>query len=563
MDYSNQLYSDKASPRNRVKSRTMNQISTNSPQIDKNIRAEIRKRRTFAIISHPDAGKTSLTEKLLLYAGMIRTAGMVHSRKQNKQVSSDWMEMERERGISITASAMQFAYKNVVINLLDTPGHQDFSEDTYRTLTAADCAIMVIDAAKGIEAQTRKLFEVCRLRGIPILTFINKMDLHGEDPFHLVAQVEEVLGIKASPINWPIGMGKEFRGVAICQSKEIILFEKTAALGGAKAKAEHCTIEEALQRGRISEEHADKLRFELELLEQAGNTFSKDSFLKGETTPIFFGSALTNFGVEPFFDAFINLAPPPSARLADTVTGETIAIDPAEHPFSAYVFKIQANMDPKHRDSMAYLRICSGKFERDLLVKHSRTAKDTRLSRSHSMFGGERSTLDVAYPGDIVGVVNPGVFIIGDTISLEGGFSFKPLPKFPPEVIAQIRPADQTKRKAFDKGMKQFADEGAVLVLQRIDLQSSQPFVAAVGRLQFEVLQHRLEHEYGVKTILQEMPLKQGSWLIGDPGTFKPTSSSFLAKDPQGRAIVLYTHQWEKAHLLEKNPEHNLLDYIE
>ena len=534
-----------------------------SPEELKALATEVRKRRTFAIISHPDAGKTTLTEKLLLYAGMIRAAGMVQGRKTNTQVSSDWMAMERERGISITASAMQFAYKNTIINVLDTPGHQDFSEDTYRTLTAADSAVMVIDAAKGIETQTRKLFEVCRLRKIPILTFVNKMDMHGEDPFHLVAEVEEVLGIDASPINWPIGMGKSFKGVANCESGEITLFEKTAHAGSGKAIAQTCSIDQACQSGLLNEQERETLEYELELLAEAGNEFSQEKFLAGESTPVFFGSALTNFGVEPFFDAFVDLAPAPGSRSARTVEDEELKIDPVEQDFSAYVFKIQANMDKRHRDSMAYLRVCSGKFERDLSVRHVRTNKIIRLSRSHSMFGGERTTLEAAYPGDIIGVVNPGVFAIGDTVTSGELFNFKPLPQFPPEVIAQIRPNDQTKRKAFDKGMKQFSSEGAVLILQRARSQNSQPLIAAVGRLQFEVLQHRLEHEYGVASQIEEMSLKHGSWLIGEADTFSPTPSSLLAKDVHGRAIVLYTYDWEKKHLEERNPDHILLDYIE
>ncbi|MCL4157069.1 UNVERIFIED_CONTAM: hypothetical protein GTU68_031703, partial [Idotea baltica] len=375
----------------------------NSPELSKKIQSEIKKRRTFAIISHPDAGKTTLTEKLLLYAGLLRTAGMVRGRKAHAQVSSDWMKMEQDRGISITASAMQFEYKGAVINVLDTPGHQDFSEDTYRTLTAADSAVMVIDAAKGIETQTRKLFEVCRLRGIPILTFINKMDMPAEDPYELVAEVEKVLGIDATPINWPIGMGKGFRGVADCASGEVILFERGEHVGSDKATAR-----------KLSQDEVSQVHFNLELLAEAGNTFSLDRFLSGESTPVFFGSALTNFGVEPFFDAFCELAPAPFARPVTTDSGEERLIDPAEEPFSAYVFKMQANMDKRHRDSMAFLRVCSGRFERDLGVKHARSPKEIRLSRSHSMFGGERTTVESAYPGDIVGVVNPGVFTIGD-----------------------------------------------------------------------------------------------------------------------------------------------------
>ncbi len=527
------------------------------------IRAEALKRRTFAIISHPDAGKTTLTEKLLLYAGMIRTAGMVHGRKQDKEISSDWMNMERERGISVTASAMQFAYKGVTINVLDTPGHQDFCEDTYRTLTAADSAVMVIDAAKGIEAQTRKLFEVCRMRGIPILTFVNKMDLHGEDPFHLLSEIEEVLGIDTAPINWPIGSGKTFRGVVNCADGDVLLHEKTASAGRAKAKVDRYSLEDALAAGVLDKEEAEKIGFELELLKEAGTTFSKETFLDGKLTPVFFGSALTNFGVETFFDQFADLAPAPSTRPATDSNGATIQIDPATTPFSAYVFKIQANMDPRHRDSMAFLRVCSGKFERDLLVKHERSGKEIRLSRSHSMFGGDRSIVDAAYPGDIFGVVNPGVFAIGDSVSAEGGFSFKPLPQFPPEVSAEIRPQDRTKRKAFDKGMKQFANEGAVLVLRGKSAHQSKQLIAAVGRLQFEVLQYRLDAEYGVKTDVLPLPYNHGAWIVGPADKFQTTTSSFLAEDPHGRIVVLYTNQWEKSYLEEKNPDHQLKEFLD
>ena len=538
----------------------------NSPELEKLIRNEVARRRTFAIISHPDAGKTTLTEKLLLYAGMVRTAGMVRGRKQHAHVSSDWMAMEQDRGISITASAMQFNYKGKVVNVLDTPGHQDFSEDTYRTLTAADSAVMVIDAAKGIETQTRKLFEVCRLRNIPILTFINKMDMPAEDPYDLVAEVEEVLQIDAAPVNWPIGMGKRFRGVAECESGDVILFEKggdaDTKAGTEKATAKKLSVEAAVKAGILDAEQAETVAYDLELLSEAGNSFSRELFLAGESTPVFFGSALTNFGVEPFFDAFCDLAPAPAARMVDMEEGGERLVDPAKEEFSAYVFKMQANMDKRHRDSMAFLRVCSGLFERDITVKHASSDKDIRLSRSHSMFGGERTTLDAAYPGDIVGVVNPGVFTIGDTISVEGGFAYKPLPKFPPEVIAQIRPTDLTKRKAFDKGIEQFADEGAVLILRKVGVQGGTPLIAAVGRLQFEVLQSRLENEYGVTTAIDELPQRHGSWLVGDPESFKTGLNSFVAKSAQGRFIVLYTQEWEKRHLQENNPEHELKEYL-
>ncbi|MCB0360148.1 MAG: peptide chain release factor 3, partial [Bdellovibrionales bacterium] len=325
--------------------------------LQRQIAQETAKRRTFAIISHPDAGKTTLTEKLLLYAGMIRTAGMVRGRKSAKNVSSDWMAMEQERGISITASAMQFGYKGVIINVLDTPGHQDFSEDTYRTLTAADSAVMVLDAAHGVQEQTRKLFAVCRMRNTPILTFINKMDLPGKDPFDLLSEVEEVLGIKAAPLYWPIGTGKEFRGVADCADHSVMLFEKTSVGGSQRAAKTIMSLDEAASGGRIPPDLEETLRYELELLQEAGNAFSREEFLAGTVTPVFFGSALTNFGVEPFFDRFAEFAPAPGPREATTDDGTDILIDPVGDPFSAYVFKLQANMDPRHRDSMAYLRV--------------------------------------------------------------------------------------------------------------------------------------------------------------------------------------------------------------
>ena len=410
---------------------------------------EISQRRTFAIISHPDAGKTTLTEKLLLYSGMIHTAGMVRGRKGRKAATSDWMAMEQERGISITASAMQFHYKNAIINVLDTPGHEDFSEDTYRTLTAADCAIMVIDAAKGVERQTRKLFEVCRLRRIPVLTFINKMDMPGRDPLDLMNEVENVLEIHSCAMNWPIGTGRDFVGLYDRTTKECLFFTKTSIGGAQKADITRLPLESAEVAEKAGSADMGQLKEELELLEMAGNPFSREDFLAGKVTPVFFASALTNYGVEPFFDAFVDLAPSPQARIADKPNGEEVRIDPVESPFSAYVFKIQANMDKRHRDSMAFLRICSGKFERDLVVKNHRLNREVRLSRPHGMVAGERATVDSAYAGDILGVINPGVFAVGDTISITGGFNFKPLPQFQPEIFARVIPKDVGKRKSF------------------------------------------------------------------------------------------------------------------
>ena len=527
------------------------------PAVTTEIKNAIAKRRTFAIISHPDAGKTTLTEKLLLYSGMIQTAGMVRGRKGGKVAVSDWMGMEQERGISITASAMQFPYKKAVINVLDTPGHQDFSEDTYRTLTAADCAIMVIDAAKGVETQTRKLFEVCRLRGIPVMTFINKMDLPGRDPLDLMQEVEQVLGIHSSPINWPVGSGREFVGVVDRRVGDLLLFTKKSVGGASKAAVERISLKDPDIKSHMSEELWEKLHHDLELLEIAGNPYDRDSFLKGKVTPVFFASALTNFGVEPFFDAFVEMAPPPGPRPADTPQGE-ITIDPVETPFSAYVFKLQANMNPKHRDSTAFLRINSGRFERDLVVKHHRLEKELRLSRPHSMLAQDRNTVDLAYPGDVVGVINPGIFSIGDTISLTGGFNFKPLPSFQQEIFARVRPKDVGKRKSFDKGVEQMTAEGTVQMLSSWD--GLEFFVAAVGRLQFDVLQYRLKNEYGVETELELLPFQCSAWLIGDPDSFDAPVAILKTKDKKGRPVILFRTSWDKEYTKRKCPDYQLED---
>jgi peptide chain release factor 3 len=527
-------------------------------QLKQEIRIEASKRRTFAIISHPDAGKTTLTEKLLLYSGLVRTAGMVGGRKNRKLATSDWMEMEQERGISITASAMQFPYKEAVINVLDTPGHQDFCEDTYRTLTAADSAIMVIDAAKGVETQTRKLFEVCRLRQIPVLTFINKMDLPGRAPLDLMAEVEDVLGIHASAINWPIGSGRDFLGVVNRQTRQVLLYSKTAAGGAAKPDLMALSLDDPSLKSRMADYVWDQLMHDLELLDIAGNPFTKDDFQNGKVTPVFFGSALTNFGVEAFFDAFVELAPSAHGRLADMPDGRELMIDPVNTPFSAYVFKLQANMNPRHRDSTAFLRVCSGRFERDVVVKHHRTNTEVRLSRPHSMVAKERNTVDVAYPGDVIGIINPGVFQIGDTISVANGFNYKPLPQFQPEVFARVRPTDTTMRKSFDKGIEQLAKEGTIQILRSLD--GLEFFVAAVGRLQFDVLEFRLQSEYRVKVVVDVLPYESSAWLVGDVETFKPPSDALVVKDSRDRAVVLFRSAWSKNFARERNPQHDFKD---
>jgi len=528
--------------------------------MDETIQEAVAKRRTFAIISHPDAGKTTLTEKLLLYSGAIQTAGMVKGRRGRKAAASDWMAMEQERGISITSSALQFTYKDTIINVLDTPGHEDFSEDTYRTLTAADCAIMVIDASKGVEKQTRKLFEVCHLRKIPVLTFINKMDMPAREPLDLMNEVENVLQIQSCALNWPIGMGKEFQGVVDRETNECIFFIKTSVGGAQKADIIRHPLKSAEAKERIGQGY-EALIQELELLDLAGNRFEPEKFLAGQVTPVFFASALTNFGVEPFFDAFIHLAPCPHGRLADRLDGTEIEIDPVKTPFSGYVFKLQANMDRRHRDNMAFIRICSGRFERDLVAKHIRLGREIRLSRPHGMLAGGRTTLDYAYPGDVIGVINPGLFAIGDTISVTGGFTFKPLPQFQPEIFSRLYPKEVGKRKSFDKGVLQLTDEGAIQLLHGYEQEGDLIF-AAVGKLQFEVMQYRLKDEYGVETVLTPLPYQCSAWILGDVNTLKKTTSCLLVKDRRQRPMVLFTSQWEKQYCMKENPKLQFVDVL-
>lgn len=514
---------------------------------------QISHRRTFAIISHPDAGKTTLTEKLLLYSGKIQAAGMVRGRRGRKFATSDWMSLEQERGISITASAMQFIYKDVVINILDTPGHEDFSEDTYRTLTAADCAIMVIDAGKGIEKQTRKLFEVCRLRKIPVLTFINKMDMPGRDPLDLMEEVENVLNIKSFAYNWPVGSGKEFCGVYDRILEECLLFSQTSSGGSDCAEMTKHSLEDQKIADIIGNHELEKLKEDLLLLKEAGNAFNQKDFLTGQVTPVFFASAMSNYGIEPFFDAFIDLAPSPTRRPATDYEGNEIFIDPIKTPFSAYVFKIQSNMDRNHRDSMAFLRVCSGSFEKNMTIKHHRLKRNVRMARPQSMFAGERVTLDTAVAGDIIGVINPGLFFIGDTISSTGGFNFKPLPQFQPEIFAKLITTDVSKRKSYDKGVKQLAEEGAIQVLYTDDGFDNLIF-AAVGNLQFEVIQYRLRDEYKVETSLSILPYKCSAWITGDLANYKKPPSSILVKDKTGNLMGLFTTPWEKNYAITKNP---------
>lgn len=524
---------------------------------DPRLREEVARRRTFAIISHPDAGKTTLTEKLLLYSGLIQTAGLVKNRK-GKLATSDWMGMEQERGISITSSAMQFAYKGHVINVLDTPGHQDFSEDTYRTLTAADSAIMVLDARKGVEAQTRKLFDVCRIRGIPVLTFINKLDMPARDPLSLMAEVEDALQIQAHAFNWPVGSGPSFQGIVDRKAADLIIFRKTAAGGARRAEMERIPLTDPRLSEILTPDVAESLRSELELLDVAGIPYDQQAFLEGKITPAFFGSALTNFGLEPFFDAFLKLAPAPSRRRIDREGGVEDALDPAA-PFSGFVFKIQANMDRRHRDCVAFIRICSGRYIPDMMVHHARLGQKVRLTRPVSVIAKERNTLDEAFAGDVVGVVGRDVFHIGDTLSEEPGFRHKPLPLFQPEVFCRISPKSTALRKRFDKGMASLIAEGTVQELTPA-APSERPIIAAVGRLQFEVLQYRLEDEYGVPTILEHLPFEDSAWLESGEDTFRFPTTSLVARDRRGRLIVLFRSKWDKRMASQMNPDHRLLD---
>ncbi len=527
---------------------------------EKTLKEEILKRRTFAIISHPDAGKTTLTEKLLLYSDVLNTAGMVAGRKGRKGAHSDWMSMERERGISITASAMQFHYKDKVINILDTPGHEDFSVDTYRTLTAADCAIMVIDAAKGVEKQTIKLFEACRLRKIPVMTFVNKMDMPGLEALDLMNEVEKVLGIEACAMNWPIGGGKEFKGVYDRKENCLLAFEKTS-VGGAK-KALMNRITKKNLASALSPQEIQQLEDDLELLEMAGNPFSLEAFLGAKLSPVFFGSALTNFGVEPFFDAFIELAPPPRPYEALGPKDESMVIDPYENPFSAYCFKLQANLDRHHRGVTAFFRIVSGLFEKDMTVLHHRLKTQSRICRPSQLSGSEQVTIESAVAGDIIGIASSGHFQINDTISTtKGGFRFKPLPQFEPEFFARIRPKDVAGRKSFDKGCEQLANEGAILLLR--EDHSPDPIFAAVGRLQFEVLEWRLKDEYNVETTLTPLSFQCSAWLVGDLKTFKKNTTAVLAFDSEKRPIILFQSTWEKDYAIKQNPNHKLLDILD
>lgn len=511
---------------------------------------EIKRRRTFAIISHPDAGKTTLTEKFLLYGGAIAQAGAVKGKKNSRHAVSDWMEIEKQRGISVTSSVMQFQYKNYCINILDTPGHQDFSEDTYRTLMAADSAVMVIDASKGVENQTRKLFKVCVMRHIPIFTFVNKMDRESRNPFDLMEQIESELGIQTYPVNWPIGSGKEFKGVYDRDKKHIISFE--ASGGQHQVAATEVDLSDPSLDSLIGQDLHSTLCDDIELLDGASYEFDIEKVRKGELSPVFFGSALTNFGVEPFLENFLEMTTSPTPR-----NSSAGIIDPFDPEFSAFVFKIQANMNKAHRDRITFLRICSGKFDKDMDVLHVQGNKKLRLSQPQQIMAQEREIIDEAYAGDIIGVFDPGIFAIGDTIcSPKRKFEFESIPTFAPEHFMRVRQKDTLKRKQFVKGTTQIAQEGAIQIFHEPDSGMEEVIVGVVGVLQLEVFEYRMKNEYNVDLFKEGLPYSYIRWIDNkdiDPKTLKLSSDTKLVKDFRDNYLLLFTSEWNIRWALERN----------
>ena len=520
----------------------------------KQLAEAVDRRRNFAIISHPDAGKTTLTEKLLLYGGAIQQAGAVKARGEQRKVTSDWMELEKQRGISITSTVLQFDYGTTTINLLDTPGHQDFSEDTYRTLAAADNAVMLEDAAKGLEPQTRKLFEVCRMRQIPIFTFINKMDRPCRDPLSLLDEIESELGLIPWAVNWPIGSGEQFRGVIDRRSREVMLFSRAGR--GKQAMERKLSLDDPALRELVENDLLDLAVEELELLEAAGADLDLEAVHSGDLTPVFFGSAMTNFGVRPFLDAFLELAQRPIGR-----TSSDGMIDPLREDFSGFVFKLQANMDPRHRDRVAFVRVCSGRFARDMTVKHARSGKAIRLSRPQKLFGQDREVVEDAYPGDVIGLNNPGMFAIGDTLYVGNKVEFEGIPSFSPEIFSWLRNPNPSAFKNFRKGVNELREEGAVQILYDIDESKRDPILAAVGQLQLEVVQHRLEHEYGVETRLEPLGYQVARWVTGGWPELEKLGRIFNCKtvrDAWDRPVLLFKNEWNLNQLNQDHPEFEL-----
>ena len=527
------------------------------------LKEEIQKRRTFAIISHPDAGKTTLTEKLLLYGGAINTAGSVKGKKTSKHAVSDWMEIEKQRGISVTSSVLQFKYDGYCVNILDTPGHQDFSEDTYRTLMAADSAVMVIDGSKGVENQTRKLFKVCVMRNIPIITFINKMDREAMNTFDLLDDIENVLGIHTYPVNWPIGCGKEFKGVYDRKSRKILKFSGSGSNNGQKEVDEEIiSIDDENLADYIGEEHAEALLEETELLDGAGDDFDIEAVRNGKLTPVFFGSALTNFGVQPFLESFLKLTTSPLPRKTDSEE-----IDPLSDSFSAFVFKIQANMNKAHRDRIAFMRICSGRFDKNMEVYHVQGNRKMRLSQPQQIMAQEREVVDEAYAGDIIGVFDPGVFAIGDTICMPNKkFKFQGIPTFAPEHFALVRQKDTMKRKQFIKGTNQIAQEGAIQIFRELGSGMEEVIVGVVGTLQFDVLEYRLKNEYNVDIIMNTLPYQFIRWIENDdidPKKLDLASDTKKIQDLKENNLLLFTSEWSINWALEHNKGLVLKDFSE
>ena len=514
---------------------------------------EIARRRTFAIISHPDAGKTTLTEKLLLYGGAIQLAGSVRARRDQDNTASDWMELEKERGISISSTLLQFEYGGSVINLLDTPGHKDFSEDTYRVLTAVDSVIMVIDAAKGIEERTRKLFEICRLRGIPIFTFMNKLDRPTLEPLALLDELEKVLGIGAFPVTWPLGSGADFRGVYDRLEKNLHLFERTAH-NRHRAPVRVSGIHDDSIRRQVPPHVLNPWLEELEILHGAGETFDEKDVMAGRITPVFFGSAMTNFGVQLLLDYFVRHGATPQPRLSANGL-----VAPESPTFSGFVFKVQANMNPRHRDRLTFLRVCSGVFVKDMVVNDPATGKPVRLSYPQKLFGQERESLEIAYPGDIVGLVTHKAFRIGDTLSADPAIRYDEIPSFPPEAFAFVHQTGVGKYKQLRAGLSQLLEEGVIQSFSLPDAGTGTLLLGAVGRLQFEVVTYRLEKEYGAELKLEPAPYKQIRWF--DPAVTEEQlagihvgSNARLARDSRGQAVILFTDQWVVDFFSRENP---------
>jgi peptide chain release factor 3 len=519
---------------------------------------EIARRRTFAIISHPDAGKTTLTEKFLLYGNAIHLAGAVKDRKNQRSTTSDWMELEKQRGISISSTLLQFDYNSRVVNLLDTPGHKDFSEDTYRVLTAVDAVLMVIDAAKGVETQTRKLFEVCRRRGIPIFTFMNKCDRPTRNPIALLDELESVLGIQASPVIWPLGNGPSFRGVFDRRSRQVHLFERVPG-GAYRAPEKVASLEDPIVRARLDDSTFEEVGEQLAMLEGAGHPFDLAAVRTGQQTPVYFGSAVNNFGIQLLLDGFLEDSIPPQPRRS-VAGGELREVPVDSDKFSAFIFKIQANMDPRHRDRIAFMRVCSGKFSRDMVVQHAQSGKTVRLSSSHKLFGQDRETVDVAFPGDVIGLVGHDKFGIGDTLTEDKSILFDEIPRFPPEVFVYISNPNPSDSKKFRAGLDQLLQEG---VVQSFTARSAPPgatLLAAVGPLQFEVVQYRLQSEYGAESKLVQTPWTLLRWIEPHPSLSNPaglvvaTGVSF-GVDKLDQPVALFPNDWTLRYFVEKNPD--------